>query len=88
MSTKKPAAVRPATIAVLTAAASRTERQVPTVGSVFTKLAVRPAGCKAFRGFMVSLNGFMSPLYNILKSAPSPVLAILPSPVLLMRLTA
>ncbi|MGA2852511.1 MAG: hypothetical protein ABSE90_00055 [Verrucomicrobiota bacterium] len=88
MSTKKPAAARPVTIAVLTAAASQTERPVPAVGSVFTKLEVRPAGCKAFRGFMVSLNDFMWPLYNTLKSAPSPILAILPSPVLMMRLTA
>jgi hypothetical protein len=87
MSTKKPAAARPVTIAVLTAAVCQTERPVPAVGSVFTKLAVRPAGCKAFRGFMASLNGFMSPLYNSLKLAPSPVLVILPSPVLVMRLT-
>jgi hypothetical protein len=72
----------------LTAAASRTEFPVPAVGSAFTKLEVRPAGGKAFRGFMISLNGFMRPLYNTLESAPSPVLAILPSPVLMMRLTA
>jgi hypothetical protein len=88
MSTKKPAAARPVTIAVLTAAASQTERPVPAVGSVFKKLEVRPAGGKTFRGFMASLNGFMQPLYNSLKSTPSPVLVILPSPVLVMRLTA
>jgi len=87
VSTKKPAPDRTATIAVL-AAAFQTQRPVPVVGSVFTKLEFRPAGGKAFRGFMVSLNGFMSPLYNAIKSAPSPVLAILPSPIRMMRLTA
>jgi len=47
------------TIAVFAAAVLQMERPVPAASSSITKPGVRPAGGKAFRSFIVSLNGFM-----------------------------